>query len=142
MASEAILDKTCEVCGSRVVDLRRGRCFGCYSMWADSFPIGLGAACVLCDDRRKDNLRRMELLGAWMPLCYNCSGRALRLHPLPRTIDGIRHELARDRRFVERRTGEPDPRPQPAERRGLERRSVGHAQDGDLGLVEILVDVL
>lgn len=131
----------CEVCGARVVDLRRGRCFGCYALWAESRAVGLGAACVLCDDRRKDNLRRMELLGAWVPLCYNCCGRALRLRPLPRTIDAIRHELARERRNVDRRSSAPDPRPARLERRGLERRSVGHAQDGDLLLDDLLIEL-
>jgi len=129
--------KACEVCGGMVVDLRRGRCFGCYSKWADSRAVGLGAACTLCGDRRRDNLRQMELHGAWLPLCYNCAGRTLRLSPVPRTLDGLRRCLARERRDSDRRRGEDDTRPLRVERRGLERRAVGHAgPDGDLLLVE------
>ncbi len=128
----------CEVCGARVVDLRRGRCFACYSRWCDSRPVGLGASCVVCRDRRRDNLRSVELLGAWVPMCFNCAGRTLRMARIPRTLDGIRAGLARDRRHLDRRMGLPDPRPVSyrAERRGLERRSLGHAIDGDLMLLD------
>jgi len=128
--------KSCQICGAQVVDLRRGRCFGCYSKWADSRPVGLGAACTICNDRRTDNLRQMELLGAWVPMCYNCGGKTLRLAPLPRTIEGIRRGLARERRDGDRRSARPDARIPPVERRGLERRSVGHAVEGDLLLLD------
>ena len=126
----------CSVCGAHVVDLRRGRCFACYTRWCDARPVGLGSSCVLCTDRRTENLRRVELLGAWVAMCFNCAGRTHRLDPLPRTLDEIRASLKRDRRGCERRTGAPDPRPVRAERRGLERRSVGHAIDGDLMLLD------
>jgi hypothetical protein len=128
--------QSCSVCGARVVDLRRGRCFGCYSRWTESRPVGLGAACAVCNDRRRDNLRQVELLGAWVPMCGNCTVRTMRLDPMPRTVDGIRHELARERRRGDRRSGA-RVAPGHAERRGLERRSVGHAYDGDLLLVDI-----
>jgi hypothetical protein len=130
------MERECEICGARVQDLRRGRCFGCYGRWVDSRPVGMGAACISCPDRRRDNLRLVELLGAWVPMCFNCAGRTMRLRVLPRTLEGIRSSLRRDRRHDDRRCGLPDTRETRAERRGLERRSVGHAVDGDLLLVE------
>ncbi len=129
--------QTCEVCGAQVIDLRRGRCFGCYARWVDSRPVGLGAACAVCSDRRADNLRQIELLGAWVPMCYSCAGRTMRLKPMPRTLDGIRRGLRRERRAGDRRSGPGAPRAARAERRSLERRGVGHVQDGDLLLVEL-----
>ncbi len=129
----------CEICGARVVDLRRGRCFACYSRWVDSRPVGMGAACACCHDRRRDNLRLVELLGAWTPMCFNCHGRMMRLDPLPRTLEAIRDRLDRDRRRRDRRLGLPDKRMEPMERRGVERRTVGHAVDGDLLLVELML---
>jgi hypothetical protein len=128
----------CEVCGARVVDLRRGRCFGCYTRWSDARPVGLGAACAVCNDRRTDNLRQVELLGAWVPLCGNCTVRTMRLQPMPRTLDAIRHALSRERRRSDRRQ-DAAARPSHAERRGLERRSVGHAQGGEMWLVDLEV---
>lgn len=126
----------CELCGAHVVDLRRGRCFACYQKWVECRPVGLGAECVVCHDRRSDNLRRVELLGAWVAMCGNCAVRTQRLTPLPRTLEGIRHGLRRDRRDGERRIGLPDERSVRAERRGLERRNVGHAIAGDLMLLD------
>ena len=126
------------------MDLRRGRCFACYTRWCDARPVGMGSACVLCQDRRGENLRRVELHGAWVSMCFNCAGRMIRLAPMPRTIDDIRQSLKRDRRDCERRIGLPDERPHRAERRGLERRAVGHAVDGDLMLLddEIFVELV
>jgi hypothetical protein len=122
----------CELCGAHVVDLRRGRCFACYGKWVASRPVGLGAECVVCGDRRRDNLHGVELLGAWVAMCFNCAGRTQRLDPLPRTLEGIRHRLRRDRRDAERRIGLPDEREVRRERRGLPRRGVGHAVGDDL----------
>jgi hypothetical protein len=135
--------QTCEVCRARVPELRRGRCWGCYSRWAESRPVGLGAACTMCGDRRRRHLRRVELLSAWMPICHNCLAVTLSLSPMPETLDQIRQCLLRDRRFRDRRRGKSDTRVFPRERRGLERRSVGHAHEGDLLLVsedEIIIE--
>lgn len=132
----------CDVCGARVHDLRRGRCFACYGRWVDSRPVGIGAACAVCNDRRQDNLRLVEILGAWMPMCFNCAGRTTRLVVVPRTLDGIRQRLRRDRRRDDRRLGLPDKRELKMERRGLERRSVGLAVDGDLLLVDEDLEIL
>src|SRR5262249_16620609 len=133
--------KSCEVCGARVVDLRRGRCFTCYSKWADARPVGMGASCAVCSDRRRENLRQMGRLGAWVPMCYNCAGRTMGLEPPPRTLEALRNRLARERRAGDRRSAISPSWPSEVERRGLERRSVGHALDGDLLLVDEMIVV-
>src|SRR5437868_3971187 len=51
----------CGVCGARVTELRRGRCWGCYTRWGESRPVGKGAACAICHERRRSELRLMEL---------------------------------------------------------------------------------
>jgi hypothetical protein len=104
--------------------------------WCDTRPVGLGGSCVVCGDRRAAHLRQVELLGAWVALCGNCAIRTHRLEPMPRSLEGVRERLRRERRDCERRIGLPDERALRAERRGLERRSVGHAIDGDLMLLD------
>jgi len=113
----------CEVCSAKVNELRRGRCWGCYNRWVDARPVGVGARCCICGERRRDNLRGVELLGGWMPMCYTCSGRALRLDPLPQSLAAIRHELDRERRVTERRAGKADTRVFQYDRRDGDRRS-------------------
>jgi hypothetical protein len=125
----------CDVCGAKVNELRRGRCWGCYSRWVETRPVGLGAACVLCNDRRRDHLRSMELMGSWMPVCHNCAARTARMMPMPDTLDAVRLRLSRERRDGDRRDGKPDTRVYPRDRRGLERRSTGHADGDDLMLL-------
>src|SRR5262245_50800236 len=115
----------CEVCHAQVAELRRGRCWGCYTRWSENRPVGLNATCAVCGEKRREYLRQIELLRAWMPVCHNCTARAGRLSPMPQSLDEIRTRLARDRRAKERRAERPDDRVFPRERRGLERRSVG-----------------
>ena len=110
--------KSCEVCGAQVIELRRNRCWGCYSKWAASRPVGLGAACVMCGERRREHLKQVELLRAWLPMCHNCAARTAEMSPLPPTVEEIRSRLHRERRRVERRGGRPDTRVFPRERRG------------------------
>ena len=129
-------DKTCEVCHAKVAELRRGRCWGCYSRWTEARPVGIGAACCICNERRRDNLRMVELLRAWMPMCHNCATKATVLSPMPQTLDEIRRRLRRDRRAVERRIGKPDDRVFKRERRGLERRAVGHTNGDDMMILD------
>lgn len=112
----------CEVCGARVATLRRGRCWICYVRWADARPVGLGASCAICFDRRRDNLRMVEFQGSWTPMCHNCSSKALQLTPMPRTLEGVRQRLCRDRRWRERRVGKKDHRIFAIERRRDARR--------------------
>src|SRR5450432_263082 len=129
--------KGCELCGARVGELRRGRCWGCYSAWASSRPVGHGACCAICSERRHAVLKQVELLGAWVPMCHNCSARTHGLQPLPRTLDAIRRRLTRERRANDRRIGVMDPRAIPRDRRGLERRNVGIVLDeNDLMLLD------
>jgi len=126
----------CEVCGAKVPELRRNRCWGCYSKWVESRPVGLGAACAMCGERRRTHLKMIELLRAWVPICHNCAVRATQLSPMPQHIDEIRRILERDRRAAERREGRPDTRVYPRDRRGLDRRGPGHAEFDDFLLLD------
>jgi len=112
----------CDVCGARVHELRRGRCWGCYSRWVDARPVGLGARCVVCSERRRRLLRSVELHGGWYPMCFACAGQAAALEPMPPTIAEIKDALQRERRSADRRIGRPDNRVFRYERRVGERR--------------------
>lgn len=85
-------------------------------------PVGLGASCVVCGERRRQNLKSIELLGAWLPICHNCGACATALAPMPRTIAGVREALQRERRVIERRIGYDDRRAFRVNRRTGERR--------------------
>lgn len=128
--------KDCEVCGAKVSELRRGRCWGCYTRWTEHRPVGMGAACAICNDRRREHLRMVELLRAWVPICHNCATRTMKLSPMPATLEEIRQRLDRERRRRDRRVGKPDTRVFPRERRGIERRSVGLARGDDLMILD------
>ncbi len=113
----------CGVCGAQVAELRRGRCWGCYTRWSELRPVGRGAACVICNERRREQLRLCELHKRSLPMCHGCAARTLKLVPLPPTIEGIRELLTvRDRREDERRQDALDRRIFPRERRVGERR--------------------
>jgi hypothetical protein len=116
------MDK-CEVCRAPVRELRRGRCWGCYSRWAEARPVGHGASCQICGERRRGFLRSVELLGAWAPVCHNCSARVATLKPMPRSLADVREALRRERRQHDRRVGLADLRAVPVERRRGERRA-------------------
>jgi hypothetical protein len=122
MSTEHKFVFACGLCGARVNELRRGRCWGCYSTWADQRAVGKGAACVVCDERRRDNLRMVEVHGRSLPMCHLCGFRTNRLEPVPVTIEGLRVMLRRDRRATDRRAGAMDTRVFPRERRDDERR--------------------
>lgn len=113
----------CDVCGAKVQETRRGRCWGCYTRWVDSRPVGWGARCLGCAERRRRLLRSVELWGTWQPLCFNCAGQALALDPAPRTREALVAALTRDRRTGDRRIGKPDTRVFRYERRVGERRA-------------------
>lgn len=121
---------------AKVGELRRGRCWGCYSRWVESRPVGLGAVCTVCADRRRDNLKSVELLGAWVPICHNCASRAGQLSPMPQSLAEIRRALTRDRRCLRRRRGAEDGRVFPYERRTGDRRRVRALDEADCILVE------
>ena len=113
----------CEVCGARVTALRRGRCALCYLRWAENRPVGFGATCLVCGERRRDHLRLVEFRRAWLSMCHACATRLFKLHPLPGTLSGLRESLSRDRRLWEnRRADEEDLRLSSHERRHGDRR--------------------
>lgn len=121
--------QSCEVCSASVSELRRGRCWGCYQSWVETRPVGLGALCCMCGDRRHGLLKSVELLGAWVPICHNCSALAKSLQPMPQTISLIRETLSRNRREKDRRWGKRDSRVFRYNRRGDDRRSARDAND-------------
>ena len=115
---------TCEVCSAKVNELRRGRCWGCYARSVDERPVGLGARCVTCPEKRRRVLKTVELHGAWHPMCFNCAGQILHLDPLPATLAELKRMVSRERRDSDRRLGvKPDTRVFQYERRVGERRS-------------------
>ena len=115
--------ESCEVCSARVHELRRGRCWGCYARWVEARPVGVGARCVTCHEKRRRFLKTVELFGGWQPMCFNCSGQLLVLDPMPSTIAELREVVSRERRKLDRRFGKPDSRVFRYERRAGQRRS-------------------
>ena len=113
---------TCQVCNANVSELRRGRCWGCYAKWVDARPVGVGARCVACDEKRRRCLKMVELFGGWKPMCFNCAGQLLVLEPMPKTMTALREAVSRERRKRDRRVGKPDTRVFRYERRVGERR--------------------
>jgi hypothetical protein len=134
-ASGTLDQLKCEVCGARVATLRRGRCWGCYQKWQEAQPVALGSSCVVCGERRKDNLQRVELFNRWYNMCHICAARTHRLTPVPRSIEGIKQRLQRDRRYGDRRGGRHDPRLIQKERRVGERRAM-RIDEGDIMWME------
>jgi hypothetical protein len=131
----------CEVCGGKGLELRRGRCWGCYNRWTEARPVGLNAACTVCEERRKGFLKQIELLGAWVPMCHNCAGRAMQLLPAPTSLAEIKKRLSRERRNGERRIGKKDTRVFPRERRVVaSRRSPKRLETLPLGDESIILD--
>src|SRR3954471_1158718 len=121
----------CNVCGAQVTELRRGRCWGCYTRWVEARPVGRGAACLICFEKRRDQLKIMELHTRSVPICHGCGARILRMENIPETIDGVRQALRRDRRDGDRRENGMDRRIFPRERRVGERR--GPPREGEGG---------
>src|SRR6185503_10881019 len=110
-------------------ELRRGRCWGCYARWVDARPVGVGARCATCAERRRRVLKMVELLGGWYPMCFNCAGQILHLEPMPPTLAALRDAVSRERRCEDRRAGKPDTRVFRYERRVGERRVAGDGYD-------------
>jgi hypothetical protein len=104
--------------------------------------VGAGARCCICSERRRDFLRSLELLGAWMPMCFNCSGVVAHLDPMPQTIAGVREAVRRERRQGERRVGKADSRVFQYDRRSLDRRC-GRGCDDDWVVIdeEMIVEI-
>ena len=102
----------CGVCGAGVTELRRGRCWGCYMRWAESRPVGRGAACTVCGEKRRAQLKLVELQGRSLPFCHGCAAQVMRLPEVP----------------DERRGAPPGVAPRPARRRPA-RRQQGRPAD-------------
>lgn len=132
---------SCEVCNAKVHELRRGRCWGCYSRWVDARPVGVNATCITCNEKRRRLLKSVELFGGWKPMCFSCSGQLLHVDPLPLTIAGLKDALSRERRKKDRRIGKADSRVFQYERRVGDRRNdrVLELADDDL-IIEITVE--
>jgi hypothetical protein len=122
---------SCGVCGARVSELRRGRCWGCYTQWTEQRPVGRGASCAICQEKRRDHLRLVELHSRSVPLCHVCAARTVKLTKVPPTLEQLRQTLRRDRRDADRRTDSLDRRIFPRERRVGERRGTPRASRGD-----------
>jgi len=131
----------CEVCGARVSTLRRGRCWGCYQKWQESQSVGVGARCVVCGDRRRENLQRVELFGRWFPMCHICATRTMRLSPMPRSVEGIRQRLERDRRYGDRREDSSDDRLLRKERRVGERRVLPISDEDVVEIEDLIIEI-
>ena len=92
-------------------------------------PIGIGASCAGCEDRRRIHLRYFEIGlqtnvpgGRWIVLCHNCVAFAESLNPPARSIEGLKMRLYRDRRWGDRRA-EAVGRARSREGQALERRA-------------------
>lgn len=123
-------------------ELRRGRCWGCYARWVDARPVGLGARCVTCTEKRRRVLKTVELHGSWLAMCFNCAGQLLHLDPLPVTLAELKAIVSRERRASDRRIGKLDTRVFQYERRVGERRSARDEYpivDDDM-IIEVFVD--
>lgn len=133
----------CEVCNASVGELRRGRCWGCYSRWVEQRPVGVGARCVTCGEKRRRVLKQVELYGSWKPMCFNCAGQLLHLEPLPPTIAELKKVVSRERRELDRRVGKADTRVFVYERRVGDRRMGREGAppeiDDDM-IIEITID--
>ncbi len=133
----------CDVCKAKVHETRRGRCWGCYNRWVDARPVGYGARCLTCGERRRRMLRLVELWGGWQPMCFNCAGQALAIDPLPQTVAALKEAMDRERRARERRIGKADTRVFQYERRVGQRRAVRGddvASIDDDMIIEIVVE--
>lgn len=124
-------------------ELRRGRCWGCYARWVDERPVGMGARCITCSEKRRRVLKTVELHGAWQPMCFNCAGQILHLDPLPTTIPELKRMVSRERRDLDRRVGRPDTRVFQYERRVGERRASRdeYPNVDEEMIIEVVVDM-
>jgi hypothetical protein len=112
----------CTVCGAHVTELRRGRCWGCYTQWSEMRPVGRGATCTICNERRRDYLRLIEVNNRTLTMCHGCASRTMKMGDVPETLEDLRRALCRDRRSLDRRGLNLDRRIFPRERRAGDRR--------------------
>lgn len=132
----------CGVCNAKVSELRRGRCWGCYARWVDARPVGLGARCTTCSEKRHRVLKMVELFGAWRTMCFNCEGQLQQMDPVPLSLEALRVAVSRERRRRDRRFGKQDTRVFRYERRVGDRRvgRDGYPMIDDDMIIEIIID--
>ncbi len=133
---------TCSACSAQVAELRRGRCWTCYTRWSELRPVGRGAMCLICHERRRDHLRLVEMRARSVPMCHSCAGRTLRLTQVPDSLDELREILTRDRRRNDRRDEGLDQRIFPRERRVGDRRGPPRPDSGDEIDPALLLDAI
>jgi len=119
----------CKTCGAAVTELRRGRCWGCYTRWSESRPVGRGAACAVCQERRKQELKLVEVHARSYVFCHSCAGKVVRLDPIPTSLEEMRTAIRRERREQDRRGDGVDRRIFPRERRVGDRRTGARGND-------------
>lgn len=127
----------CGGCGaaeSEESPLRRGRCARCYDVWIHERPVGLGAFCCACGEKRNGSLRHFELNRLWVVLCYNCAVRAEKMSPQPRTVGGLRLKLRRERRWGDRRA---EAVGAVRKSRGAGERRAGERRSDELGILDV-----
>jgi len=85
----------CGTCGAQVIELRRGRCWGCYTALGRVAPRGRGATCTVCFEKRRDQLKLARIArphGA--RLCHGCSAHVTRMDEIPESIERPAHRAA------------------------------------------------
>jgi NMD protein affecting ribosome stability and mRNA decay len=118
---------SCKVCrksaDTLAVGLRRGLCRACYLREWRGTALPDGAACAICDERRRIVLRWTRLADRRVVTCQNCGFVADKARPRPRTVDELRERMLRERRRSrERRRNYVVEPSDPAERRQRLRR--------------------
>jgi len=92
-----------------------------------------------CGDRRRDFLKSAEVLGSFVPICFNCGGRLARLSRVPSTLAQVRIALDRERRVDERRLGRMDTRVYKIDRRRKNRRASRLPDDAFLSIDDDMI---
>jgi hypothetical protein len=86
----------------------------------------------VCLEKRRGQLRLIELKGRSLPFCHGCAAHVMRMPEVPDTVEELRYLLRRERRDADRRQGEKiDQRIFPRERRVGERRGPGREAFAD-----------
>jgi hypothetical protein len=105
-------------------------------------PVGIGAACASCGDRRLVHLRHFEMRGLWLVLCHNCCARAERVNPPPRSVDALLSTLRRERRAPAERRAAKAAWPYPfGDRRGIDRRVADLSLDATEHVADHVIEI-
>lgn len=131
---------TCSKC-QEFSNLRRNLCPHCYVRWLRSRPIGVGACCTGCGDRRLVHLQYVELQQGFAVVCRNCAAQLEREGgPPPADEEEVRALLQRERREVQeedrRRDFAEDTSPGEERRQRLVDRRAPHYDAEELVIAE------